>query len=95
VAAGGGDLERAFGSLLAFDVGQLGIVRRALGKARERRAQHLRAIEVVDQREQAGASQDLDVAAEPSGLAAARSRTDQAELARRRGDRCGQHAGDP
>ena len=55
VAAGGGNLERAFGGLLAFDVGELGIVRRVLGKARYRGAQHLRAIEVVDQREEAGA----------------------------------------
>jgi hypothetical protein len=31
VTAGGGDLERALGGLLALDVGELGIVRRALG----------------------------------------------------------------
>ena len=39
--------------------------------------------------------QDLDVAAEPGGLAAAGRRADQAELARRGGDRRRQHAGDP
>ena len=94
VRAGRGDLERALGGLLPLDVGQLGVVRRMLGQTRDRRAQHLRAVEVVDQREQARRRQDLDVAAQPGGLAAARRRADQAELARRGGDRGRQHARD-
>ena len=41
VAAGGGDLERALGGLLALDVGQLGIVGRLLAQLRRRRRQDL------------------------------------------------------
>jgi hypothetical protein len=48
------DLEDALGGFVALDVGQLGIVRRVLGEACDRQAQHLRAVEVVDQRKQAG-----------------------------------------
>ncbi len=94
MAAGGGDLERALGGLLALDVGELGIVRRVLDQARRGRREHLMAAEVVDQREQRRGREDLDVAAEPGRLAAARRGADQAEVARRRGDRGRQHARD-
>jgi hypothetical protein len=71
VVAGGGDLERPLGGLLALDAGELRIVRRVLDQARAGQAQDLGAVEVVDQGEQAARRQDLDVAAQPGGLAAA------------------------
>ena len=92
MAASGGDLERALGGLLALDLGKLGIVGRLLAQLRHGRAQHLRAVQMVDQGEQAGARQDLDVAAEPGRLAAAWARADQAETVPRRRERCRQHA---
>ena len=92
VTAGRGDLERPLGGLLALDLGKLGIVGRLLAQLRHRRAQHLAAVAVVDQGEQARGRQDLDVAAEPGGLAAARRRADQAEAVARGRERCRQDA---
>ena len=70
--AGGGDLERALGALLAFDVAQIGqraavAVEIGLGP-RER----LQALEVIDEREQMRRREDVDVLAGPGGLRARR-----------------------
>ena len=94
VGAGGGDLQRPLRGLLALDVAQVGIAPVVLGQARLGRLQELRAAGVVDQREQAGGRQDLDLVLEPGRLRAAGGRADQAEPALGRRHRRRQHAGD-
>ena len=92
VAAGGGDFERAFRALLALDVLQV-----ETGGARRRqfclrRRQQLRALEVVDDRQQVRRRDDFDLAG-PGGLAAARARADDSGVARRGRQRGDQDAG--
>jgi hypothetical protein len=52
VAAGGGDLQGAFGGLLALDAGEIKRVRPRFFERRLGRCQDLRTLEVVDQRNQ-------------------------------------------
>ena len=92
VGAGGGDFERAFGALLALHVLQV-----EAGGARRRqfrlgRRQQLRALEMVDDRQQVRRRDDLDLAG-PGRLAAARARADDAGVARRGRERGDQDAG--
>ena len=93
VAAGRGDLERAFGALLTLDVAQ---VRPRLGvqhRPRLGRAQHLDAAEVVDQGDQRARRQHRRLPA-PGRLRAIGLGADQAEPEPVRGHRRGQHAAD-
>ena len=94
VAAGGGDLERALGVLLALDVPEVG---EAVVDRRDRRLRprhHLRALEVVRELDQRARRQDLDLARGPVRLRAARRRADQPLPAPVRRHRGRQHAGD-
>ena len=92
--AGGGDLERALGALLALDVAQVEQVAFGLAHLRLRPRQHLRALEVIGDLDQRVGRDDLDVRAGPGRLGAAGRRADQALLARIGADRRRQHAGD-
>ena len=90
--AGGGDLERALGALLALDVAQVEQRFRALMDFRLRPRQHLRALEMVGDLDQRIGRDDLDVGAGPRRLRAAGGGTDQAFVARIGADRRRQHA---
>ena len=91
--AGRRDFERALGALLALDVAQIGIDRFGRFEFRHGRSQHLRALEVIDQRDQALRRQHMQPF-DPGGLASLRRGTDQRPPARMRADRRRQHAGD-
>jgi hypothetical protein len=91
VTAGGGNLDRPLRRLLPLDVGEVRIARVVGTQRRFRRRQRLRALEVVDQRQQAGGCQHLD-AGGPRRLAALRLGADQAERPRGRVHCRRQHA---
>ena len=92
VATGGGNLQRPLGGLHAAHLAHVGAPRGHRDAARLRRAQHLRAAEMVDQAEQVGGGQDGD-APGPSRLAALARRADQAEVGAAGRHRRRQHAG--
>ncbi len=94
MTAGGGDLERALGALLALDVAQIELGGRRLPHLRLRPRQHLRALEVVGDLDQRVGGDDLDIGARPGRFRAAGRRADQAFLARIGADRGRQHARD-
>jgi hypothetical protein len=84
--------DAALRALLALDVAEIEPRGARRGELRHRRRQKLRALEVVDDRQEARRGDDLDIA-RPGRLAAASRRTDDADLAPRRGERRQQHAG--
>ncbi len=92
VPAGGGDLERALGDLLPFDLPEVGAARRFLDFARLRLGQPLRALQVVEQPDQARRGDDRH-AARPARLGALRRRADQALVPLAGMKRGEQHAG--
>jgi hypothetical protein len=94
VAAGGGDLERALGALLALDVFE--VDQRAVGLAdlRLRAAEHLCAADVIGELDQRGGGDDLHLRARPSGFRAAGGGADEAFAARIGADRRRQDARD-
>ena len=94
MAAGGRDLERPLGALLALDVLEIdaGIVRRADFRLRAR--QQLRAAEMIGELDERARRHDLHLGARPGGFRAASGRADEALLARIGPDRGRQHAGD-
>jgi len=91
--AGGSDFEGALGALLALDVLEVEPRRRRRDQARLGRRQQLRAFEMVDDRQQVGGGDDLDLAG-PGGLAAAGGGADDAALPPGRGERGEQYTGD-
>ena len=93
VAAGGGDLERAFGLFLAAHVAEIADVCRAGDGAGFGGGDRGAAGEVVDQRQQGFRRDDLD-GAHPGGLGAAGGGADQPAIGLRGGHRGGQGADD-
>jgi hypothetical protein len=93
VAAGGGDFERAFGALLAFDVGK--VERQAIHFEDFRLwpRQHLRAFEMIGELDERRGGDDLDFGARPGRFRSAGGRAHQALAARIGADRGRQHAG--
>src|SRR3954453_2503573 len=77
MTAGGRDLQRALGALLALDVAQ--VERRAwcFMHLRHRPRQHLRSLEVVGDLDERTCGDDLNVRARPCRFRAASRRTDQ------------------
>ena len=94
MSAGGRDLERALGALLALDVAQIEQRFLALMHLRLRARQQLRALEMVGDLDQRFCRDDLDVRARPGRFRTAGRRTDQPFLARIGADRRRQHARD-
>ncbi len=94
MAAGGGDLERALGALLALDVGE--IERHAVDFADFglRPREHLRALEMIGELDERLRGDDVDLRRRPGRFRPARSRADQPLAARIGADRRRQHAGD-
>ena len=95
VAAGGGDLERALGGLLALDVGEVGQTPGRIRRCPARAATDLRAREMVGDGDQAPRREDRHVAARPGRLRPAGGRADQAAAEGVGGDRGRQHAARP
>ena len=93
VAAGCGELEGALGGFLPLDVAQVGIVRGRRQRRRPGRRLKLRALEVIDERQQVGRRHDF-AAAGPGGLGTVGRRADQAALAGVGADGGRQHARD-
>ncbi|MET3968838.1 hypothetical protein ABID62_004921 [Bradyrhizobium sp. S3.9.1] len=93
MSAGGRDLQRALGALLALDVAQVERGGGDLAHARRGPRQHLRALEMVGDLDERLGRDDLDVRACPRRFRAAGRRTDQALLAHIGADRGGKHAG--
>jgi hypothetical protein len=94
VATGGGNLQRAFGALLALNVAQ---VRLRSGRRAQRwlgAGQHLRALEVVSELDQRAGRENLEIGRRPRRLGSARRKADQAFTGGVGGDRRRQHAGD-
>src|SRR3546814_11280490 len=79
VAARRGHRQRALGALLALDVLEGEAARLDLLEGRPRRCQHLTALEVVDEGDEAARRQDLK-AFGPGRLAALGGRADEAAL---------------
>ena len=94
MAAGGGDLERALGRLLALDVGEIRQRPDRIDHARLGPRQDLGAAEMIGDRDQAARGEDRHGAARPGRLRAAGQRTDQAAAERVGRDRRRQRAGD-
>ena len=94
VAAGGGDLQRPLGALLALDVLRSGSAATRLGDGGLGARQHLRALEMIGELDQRARRDDGDIAARPGGLRPAGGRTDQPMAAGIGGNGGGQHAGD-
>src|SRR3546814_14667300 len=67
VAARRGHLQRALGALLALDVLEVEAARLDLLEGRPRRCQHLTALEVVDEGDEAARRQDLTENGRASG----------------------------
>src|SRR5579883_875176 len=93
VAAGGGDLERALGGLLALDLLEIEMIALGLGDPRLRPGQDLGALEMIDEGEKVGGRQHLDLPG-PGRLAALGRRTDQPAATGGGGNRRRQHARD-
>ena len=94
VAAGGRDLERALGALLALDVPEVDQRPAGLANLRLRTRQHLGAAEMIGELNERGGGDDLHLRARPGGFGAAGAGADQAFAAGIGAD-CGrQHAGD-
>src|SRR3546814_4720071 len=81
------------GALLALDVLEVEAARLDLLEGRPRRCQHLTALEVVDEGDEAARRQDLK-AFGPGRLAALGGRADEAALLAQGMDRRRQHAGE-
>ncbi len=92
VAAGRRDLERALGRLLPFHLGEVGAEARRLRLARGRRREHRAAAEMVEQGDEVGRRDDLDVAG-PGRLRPLGGGADEAEASRRGVHRRQQHSG--
>src|SRR5262249_3903059 len=94
MAAGGGDLERALGALLALDV--LEVDQRAVDFAdlRLRTGEHLRAAEMIGELNEGRGGDDLHFRARPRGFGPAGGGADQTFAARVVADRRRQHARD-
>ncbi len=93
VTPGGGDLEGAFGVLLALDVAQVGTGRILDDIAGPWRAHHLGAAEMVDQADQRFGSQDGRALAGPGRFRPAGLRDDDAHAHGRGGHGGGQRPG--
>jgi hypothetical protein len=93
VAAGGGDLQRALGVLLALHFAQVGDAFAVDHRAGAGRRQRLDAAEMVHERDQRR-RRDQPGVARPRGFRAAGLRTDQAQAHAAGGHRRGQAAGD-
>ncbi len=78
MAAGGGDLQRPLGGLLALDVGQVRQVFGAVGNAGFRPRHDLGAAEMVGHGDQAAWRQDGHLGARPGRFRSAGGRADQA-----------------
>src|SRR5579872_6532363 len=94
MSAGGRDLERALGALLALDVAQVERAGRGFVHFWRGPRQHLRPAEMVGDLNERLRGHDLDVRARPGGFGAAGGRADQTFLARIGPDRGGQYARD-
>jgi hypothetical protein len=92
VAARRADFERALGALLALDLDEVGARAARLGRPRPRWGKDGEAPEMVEQGDQIGRGDDLDVA-RPGGLGALGGRADEAEAERRGVHRGEQHSG--
>ncbi len=92
VAARGRHFERALGRLLSLHVLQVERARRLLGDARLGRRQELRALEVIDERQERRRRHDFE-SVRPGRLAARCGGTDEAARCGRRRHRRRQHAG--
>jgi len=93
VAAGSGDFQRTAGGFLAFDIGEIGaglagVCQPALG-----RAEQLLAFKVIDERQQRGRGEDIDLAG-PNRFAALGGGADEAHVMLGRMEGGEQHAGD-
>ena len=93
MATGGGYLQGPLGAFLALDIGQVQVAFNGRRRLRLRRAQHLGALEMVDQGEQIGRRQNRHAAC-PGGFTALGAGTDQAQSTGIGMDGGGQHAGD-
>ena len=91
MAAGGRDLDGAFGGFLSLHVSQVRSAESVVGELGHRRIQHLHAFHVIDKGDQGRRGDDLD-AAGLSGFRSARSGADEASLLFRCGQSRGQHA---
>ena len=94
VAAGGGDLERALGALLALDVLEVDERARGFADLRLRPREHLGAAEMVGELDEGRRGDDLHLRARPGGFRAAGGGTDQAFAAGIGADGGRQHARD-
>jgi hypothetical protein len=93
VAAGGRDLERAFGRLLPFDVGQIGQTGAGRAHRRLRPRHHLRSLEMIGELDQRARRENIDVGRRPGCLRPAFMRADEPVAARVGRDRRRQRAG--
>jgi hypothetical protein len=93
MATGGGDLERALGALLAFDVGEIERQGVDFADLRRRPRQHLRAFELIGELNQRLRGDDLDLRRSPGRFRSAGLWTNQPLAARIGADRRRQHAG--
>ena len=91
--AGGRHLQRALGGFLALDIGEIEGMDGKILHLRTRPGEDLAALEVIDQRDDGGRRQHLDLAG-PGRLAALGRGADQAAPGGRGRDGRGQHAGD-
>ena len=94
VAAGGRDLQRALGALLALEVTQVEEIGRRAVHAWLRSRQHLRSLEMIGDLDQRLRRDDLDVGTGPGRFGAAGGGADQAFVAGIGRDRGGKHPGD-
>ena len=94
MAAGGGDLERALGALLALDVLEVDERGRRFAHLRLRAGEHLRAAEMIGELDQRARRDDLHLRARPGGFGAAGGGADEAFAACIGADRGRQHARD-
>jgi len=94
VATGGGDLERALGALLAFDVLEVDERTRRFADLRLRAGEHLGAADMIGELDQRTGGDDLHLRARPGGLGAAGGGTDETLAARIGADRGRQHPRD-
>ena len=94
MAAGSGDLERAFGALLALDVVEVDQRAAGLADLRLRAREHLAAAEMIGELDQRRGGDDLHFRAGPGGFGPACAGTDETFAAGIGADRGRQHARD-